>query len=97
MFTMIGNIFANLTRKPATRAYPIVRRKAPLGVRGRLKIDIDACIFCGLCQKRCPANALNVTRQPKTWTLDPYRCVVCGYCVEVCPKKCLSMDAEHRD
>jgi ech hydrogenase subunit F len=97
MFSLIGNIFTNLTRKPATRPYPAVRRQAPAGARGRLKIDIDACIFCSLCQKRCPANALDVSRQPKNWTLDPYRCIVCGYCVEACPKKCLSMDPEHKD
>jgi formate hydrogenlyase subunit 6/NADH:ubiquinone oxidoreductase subunit I len=97
MFALIGNIFHNLTRRPATRAYPAVRRPAPTGARGRLRIDIDKCIFCGLCQKRCPSNALAVLRDPKNWTLDPYRCIVCAECVSVCPKKCLSMNAEYRD
>ena len=97
MFALIGNIFANLTRRPATRRYPWVRRSAPSGARGRLQIDIDKCIFCGICQKRCPSNALAVAREPKSWTVDPYRCIVCGECVAACPKKCLSMNAEHRD
>ncbi len=97
MFALIGNIFTNLMRRPATRPYPRVRRKAPAGARGRLQIEINRCIFCGICQKRCPASALTVVREPKSWTLDPYRCIVCGYCVEACPRKCLAMNPEHGD
>ena len=95
MLALIGNIFTNLLRRPATRRYPAVRRPAPPLARGRLEIDIEKCIFCGLCQKRCPANALAVSRQPKSWTLDPYRCIVCAECVAACPKKCLEMNPEY--
>lgn len=97
MFALIGNIFKNLIHRPATRLYPFVRRTRPAGTRGRLQIEIDKCIFCGICQKRCPSDALTVVREPKSWTLDPYKCIVCGYCVEACPKKCLNMHPEHRD
>lgn len=92
MFGLVKNIFQNLTRSPATRRYPFERRRPFAGTRGRLLIDIDACVFCGLCARRCPPTALTVSRQPQSWTLDPYRCILCGYCVEVCPKKCLSMN-----
>lgn len=95
MFSLIGNILSNLMHRPATRPYPHVVRTRPEGTRGRLEIEIDKCIFCGMCQRRCPAAALEVTRDPKSWTFDPYRCIVCGYCVEVCPKKCLKMNCSH--
>lgn len=94
--TFLNAIFRNLFAKPATRLYPFVKREAPAGTRGRLEIDPDTCIYCGICSKRCPADAIAVTKTPaKTWTLDNYRCIVCGYCVEVCPKKCLAMNREY--
>lgn len=95
MFSLIRTILSNLTRRPATRAYPFFKRKPIEGYRGTLMHDPTTCIYCSLCAKRCPANALAVSRDPKSWTLDPYRCILCGYCVEVCPKKCLHMDPNH--
>lgn len=92
---MLKTIFRNLFGKPATRNYPFIRREAIAGNRGQLECDINACIFCSLCQRRCPANALAVSKPEKSWTLDPYKCILCGYCLEACPKKCLSMNAEH--
>lgn len=95
MFTLLTNIFKNLGNKPATRLYPFVKREAPPQTRGHLDIEIDKCIFCGACQKRCPANALAVSRNPKSWSVNHYACIICGYCVEVCPKKCLFLQREY--
>ena len=95
MGSLLKTVVKNLRGKPATRRYPFQKRAAYAGSRGELVIDINKCIFCGLCTKRCPAAALAVTREPKSWTLDQYRCILCGYCTEVCPVKCLSMKREH--
>lgn len=95
MVTLIPSIFRHLGRKPVTRRYPFEKRAAPPSARGHLDIDIAACIFCGACQKRCPANALAVSRDPKSWSVNHYACIVCGYCLEVCPKKCLVLHNEH--
>ena len=95
MFTLLSNIFKNLGRKPATRRYPFETREVPAGARGHLDIDIEKCIFCGICQKRCPAQALSVSRPAKSWSVNHYACIVCGYCVDACPKKCLLMRTEH--
>jgi formate hydrogenlyase subunit 6/NADH:ubiquinone oxidoreductase subunit I len=94
MVRMFPNILRNLRRKPATRRYPSEKREAPAGTRGHLDIEIEKCVFCGVCQKRCPANALAVSRAPKSWSVNPYACIICGYCVEACPKKCLVMRRE---
>jgi formate hydrogenlyase subunit 6/NADH:ubiquinone oxidoreductase subunit I len=96
MSNLLGNIFRSVTRGPATRRYPFERRAAPGGARGRLEMEISTCIFCGLCQRRCPANAIAVAREPKSWTCDPYACILCGACIEACPKDCLRFDKEHR-
>ena len=95
MFTLLSNIFKNLWNKPGTRRYPFEKREVPDQSRGHLDIEIDKCIFCGACQKRCPSNALAVSRTPKSWSVNHYACIICGYCVEVCPKKCLFLRKEH--
>jgi formate hydrogenlyase subunit 6/NADH:ubiquinone oxidoreductase subunit I len=95
MINLLKSIFTRLSHRPDTRRYPFTVREPMVGSRGHIDIEIDKCIFCGACQKRCPANALAVSRDPKSWTLNPYACIVCGYCVEVCPKKCIIMHAKH--
>jgi len=95
MFSLISNILKNAFSRPATRPYPFQRRQRPEGTRGHLDIEIDKCIFCGICAKKCPSNAIEVSRDPKNWKFNRYACIVCAYCVEACPKKCLSMKPDH--
>jgi len=95
MFDMLRNVLTNLLAGPATRLYPQEVRPKFDRVRGHIDVDIDRCIFCGSCSRRCPAGALAVDRAAKTWTIDPYKCVVCGVCADVCPKKCVIVDPEY--
>lgn len=85
----------NLFHRPATRNYPFVRRAPYAGARGHIDMEINGCIFCGLCARRCPVGALEVSRPQKTWSINRFRCIVCGDCVRTCPKKCLSMGAAY--
>jgi len=96
MSALLKRIFSNLCSAPATRRYPAEKRELCAGARGQIDIRIQDCVFCGLCQKRCPTDAITVSRQPKSWTLNPHRCIICSYCVEVCPKKCIVMNTPHR-
>jgi len=89
-FTISGMILRSLFSKPATRMYPVVRHDYVQGSRGRIDIAIDACIFCGLCQRKCPTAAIIVDREAKSWEINRLRCVSCNCCCEVCPKKCLT-------
>lgn len=96
MFDMIGNILRNLTSKPATRKYPFEKREPYQNARGMISgMGIEECILCGICSKKCPSNALNVSKPGKSWELDPYKCIICGVCVEVCPKKCIYMSVDY--
>lgn len=82
-------------KKPATLMYPVKSRVYTPVTRGSIEIDINACIFCGICQKKCPTAAIAVTKDPKVWEIDRLRCIVCNCCVEVCPKKCLKMAGQY--
>lgn len=96
MFDMLGNILKNVFSRPATRMYPMEKRETYKDVRGQIGIDVDNCIFCGICSKKCPSNAINVNKNEKSWEIDPYKCIICNVCKEVCPKKCILSDKEYR-
>ena len=95
MFDMLGNIFKNLVSKPATRQYPMERRASYKDTRGHIGIDIEGCIFCGICSKKCPSSAITVNRNDKSWEIDPFKCIICNECSEVCPKKCIISNEDY--
>lgn len=86
-----GLLLRWLAKGPATRRYPRVRRPPFAATRGSIAIDAARCTLCTLCQKRCPTDAIAVSRQEKTWAIDRLHCTACRACVECCPVKCLSM------
>lgn len=88
-------VLTNLFSKPVTRPYPFEPRNYPERTRGQIGIDIDLCIFCGICSKKCPTDAIVVERTQKSWTIERFGCIQCGSCVESCPKKCLHMQQNY--
>lgn len=89
MINMIGTELKNLFSRPATRKQ---EKEYPENTRGHVVNDMDVCVFCGACMMRCPAGAITVDRNEKTWTIRPMSCIQCRACVDNCPKKCLSME-----
>lgn len=43
-----------------------------------------SCIGCGLCVKKCPADAIHVVEFRAV--IDYERCLSCGACGDVCPR-----------
>lgn len=95
---MLPTVLANLFSKPATRNYPFDVREPFEHARGELINDIERCIFCGTCARKCPSQCLTVTKEGTqgTWALDFFACVGCGVCVDACPVNCLSQKTTHR-
>jgi len=97
LFALTKTVIKSVLRRPATIKYPFgPKRPYYKGARGSIKQDITKCIFCGLCEKKCPTGALSVNRDKKEWTIDRLRCITCGYCTEICPKKCLTMEPDYK-
>jgi len=97
MLKMMENVLKNLVSKPATRMYPIEKREPFKDSRGHIEgCDIEKCIFCGICQRKCPADAIVVNKAEKSWEIDQFKCVICNACVEACPKKCINSSASHK-
>ncbi len=85
----------NLASKPATLMYPYKKRAFFDRTRGHIEIAIGDCIFCGICQKRCPSGSIRVEKPGKRWEIDRLKCIQCNACVENCPKKCLTMKNDY--
>lgn len=45
-------------------------------------INNDKCVHCGLCERRCKAQAIKITREENS--IDYTRCVDCFDCLEAC-------------
>ena len=94
----IGNmIMRSLFKKPATLMYPIRPRIWAERTRGRIEIDIDNCIFCGICSRKCPTDAITVVKADKSWAISRMGCIQCSCCVDVCPKSCLVNEAGYTE
>jgi len=90
IFTMTKTVTRNLAQGPVTLMHPQRKREFAPITRGRIENDIDRCIFCGLCARRCPTYALTVAKEETSWQVDRLKCCICNLCVEICPVKCLS-------
>ena len=88
-------VLGSMFKKPATLMYPVIARQWQERTRGSIKIEEESCILCGICARKCPTNAIAVSRDQRTWAIERMRCVQCGSCVETCPKKCLFMLPEY--
>ncbi len=92
---MTKTVTKNLLSGPATLMYPKKKRSFTPITRGRVEVNINECIFCGMCSRRCPTYAITVTKDCKEWQIDRLKCCTCNLCVEICPKKCLSMEIQY--
>ncbi len=95
LLRMSKTLFKNLFHGPYTVLYPIKQKDKYERTRGKIGIDIDNCIFCGMCERRCPTGAIKVEKGKTSWSIERLQCIQCNYCNEVCPKKCLRMENEY--
>lgn len=92
VFKLGGLTLKSLFSKRPTRRYPYEKREPFENARGQIDmIDIEKCIFCGMCQRKCPADSIIVDKNDSRWTYWPYKCIACGACVDVCPTKDIKM------
>ncbi|MBU0481161.1 MAG: electron transfer flavoprotein subunit alpha [Proteobacteria bacterium] len=59
-----------------------------------LKIDIEACIGCGLCEETCTFGAIKVEGGH---AVVGDSCTLCGSCVDVCEVEALSIDKAEKE
>ncbi|MCL2807404.1 MAG: 4Fe-4S dicluster domain-containing protein [Coriobacteriia bacterium] len=90
-YIITGMALKNLFSKPVTKRYPHEPIVYTERTRGHVYNDMEKCIICSICEKACPAGALGVDKEARTWTIDRFSCVQCGACVRSCPPKAQSL------
>ena len=58
-------------------------------------VDVEACVGCGVCLKRCQMQALSMDDEKVV--IDYDRCIGCGLCVSTCPTGALALDRKPKD
>lgn len=92
VFKLGGMTLKSLFKKAPTRRYPYETREPFERTRGQIDmIDVHNCIFCGMCQRKCPADCIEVDRKESRWEYWPYKCIACDSCVRACPTNDLKM------
>ncbi len=101
---VLGSIILGLKyllTKPYTRLVP--EKEHPFKTettRGKHVLYMDKCTGCTMCQRVCPADAIQMVRVEGEWKrnkkkifprIDLHRCTFCAMCVEVCPTGALAM------
>jgi ferredoxin len=66
----------------------------PPKFRGKIVYDRDTCIGCKMCNRVCPANAIEFLPDTKRVRIWITQCIFCGQCTDACPKDCLHMSDE---
>ena len=94
-FEMTKTAIRTVLSRPVTILYPAQAAKKTDLSRGHVTIDPAKCISCGTCQRKCPSQAILISKEAKTWQIDRFRCIVCSSCVDTCPVKCLFMDTQY--
>ena len=81
-----------------TRQYPEEPAVAFERTRGRLALEPEACIGCGICVRTCPIECIAMEavrrdtgkgKRPVRFVVRMERCMFCGLCVEACPTRAL--------
>ena len=91
IMTFCTTVLKNLFSKPVTKSYPMEPAQFTERTRGHVEINMDACVLCGLCGKKCPSDAIAVDRSNNTWSISRFDCVQCGHCITVCRKDALKI------
>jgi energy-converting hydrogenase A subunit Q len=59
---------------------------------GEIVTDIDACMACGVCVKKCPTDALRLEKDEVK--VDSNKCILCGECDIICPVNAIKLKTE---
>ena len=89
-------LFRNLLEGPSTDPLPTKDTPTPERVRGRVLVDPNLCVGCGVCKRVCAAGAIDITRKADKsgFTITVWRnsCCLCAACRHYCPTGAMSIN-----
>ena len=97
---LIPHLFRTLLRKRATVTFPFGPLRLSDAFRGRMVVDINACIGCGVCARDCATGSLVFERLAGggVCLVQHYdRCATCGQCAASCRSGAIRMEARFQE
>ncbi len=89
-------LLRNIISGPATDPFPFGETFTPKRIRGRIVVNPDLCLGCGMCRHACAAGAINIRKTTSSWTITIWQdsCCLCRACVTYCPMHAMSIDPD---
>ncbi len=79
----------NVLKGPSTDPFPLGETFTPERFRGKVVLDAERCMGCGICRYVCAAGAINISVRPDQSGYDfsvwHNSCCLCGQCRHFCP------------
>ena len=94
---MEGEVLRTAIKKPATVRYPFEKLPPVEGLRGEPVWDMLKCIGCGLCERDCPTETIEMIGRGRTaeFKIHLDRCAYCAQCAESCPVDAIELTKEY--
>lgn len=79
----------NLMQGVATDPFPFQEAHTPERYRGRVTMNPDLCVGCGICHHVCPGDAIRIEANEEksgyAFSIWHNTCALCGSCKNYCP------------
>ena len=97
MGSFFNILLNNVISGPSTDPFPFGETFSPKTIRGRVRIDPDLCMGCGMCRHSCVAGAINIQKHKgKGWTITVWQdsCCLCASCLTYCPMHAVTIEPD---
>lgn len=91
-------LFRNLLDGPSTDPFPAGETFTPDRFRGKVKVDPELCMGCGICRHTCAAGAINISPRADQSGYDitiwHNSCCLCASCRHYCPTEAITLTTD---
>lgn len=91
-------LLRNVLEGPSTDPFPLGETFTPKRFRGKVALNADLCMGCGICRHTCAAGAINIHVRPDQsgydFTVWHNSCCLCASCRHYCPTGAITLTTD---